>query len=64
MSSEDEEESVSFEPETKPQCLRLIEATSNFGIILDEYCDEKNLLIAESLRFDDVYNFLNELLDN
>ena len=61
MSSEDEEH-VSIE--TKPQCLRLIEATSNFGIILDEYCDEKNLLIAESLRFDDVYNFLNELLEN
>ena len=62
MSSEDEEEPVSIE--NKPQCLRLIEATSNFGIILDEYCDEKNLLIAESLRFDDVYNFLNELLEN
>jgi len=63
MSSEDEEE-VSIEPEPEPQRLRLIEATSNFGIILDEYCDEKNLLIAESLRFDDVYNFLKELLDN
>ena len=63
MSSEDDE-IIETESEQEPQSLRLIEATSSFGINLEKYCENKNLLIAESLRFDDVYNFLTELLDN
>ena len=64
MSSEDEEpEEIEIEEEV-PQDLRLIEATSAFGIKLEEYCNEKSLLLAESLRFDDIYNFLNNMLEN
>ena len=36
-------------------------------LITDDYLyfpNDKSLLIAESLRFDDLYNFLTELLDN
>ncbi len=63
MSSE-EETDIEHEEEEVPQRLRLIEATSNFGISLENYCNDKSLLIAESLRFDDLYNFLTELLNN
>ena len=64
MSSDEEEVQTEVIREQESQCLRLIEATSSFGISLENYCKDKNLLIAESLRYDDIYNFLTELLDN
>jgi hypothetical protein len=64
MSSDEEEVQTKVTVEQESHCLRLIEATSSFGISLENYCNDKNLLIAESLRYDDIYNFLTELLDN
>ena len=64
MPSDEDEDQKKVTVGKESQCLRLIEATSSFGISLENYCKDKNLLIAESLRYDDVYNFLTELLDN
>ena len=52
------------EYDEKTQEERLGDAILDFGEELEEYCVEKDLLIAESLTYKDVEEFLNSLLDN
>jgi hypothetical protein len=48
----------------KTQEERLGNAILDFGEELEEYCVEKDLLIAESLTYQDMYGFLKCVLDN
>ena len=48
----------------KTQEERLGNAILDFGEELEEYCVEKDLLIAESLTYQDMYGFLKSVLDN
>ena len=43
---------------------RLGNAILDFGEELEEYCVEKDLLIAECLTYQDMYGFLKSVLDN
>lgn len=59
-----ETEETIKEYDEKTQQKRLGNAILDFGEELEEYCVEKDLLIAESLTYKDVEEFLNSLLDN
>lgn len=50
--------------DNKTQGGRLRNAILDFGEELEEYCVEKDLLIAESLIYQDMYGFLKSVLDN
>jgi hypothetical protein len=52
------------EYDDKTQGERLRNAILDFGEELEEYCVEKDLLIAESLAYKDVEKFLGSILDN
>ncbi len=58
------EEQIEEEYDKRTQKERLGDAILDFGEDLEEYCVEKDLLIAESLTYKDVEEFLNSLLDN
>ena len=57
-------EAPSQEYYEKTQEERLGNAILDFGEELEEYCVEKDLLIAESLTYQDMYGFLKSVLDN
>ena len=59
-----ETEAPSQEYYEKTQEERLGNAILDFGEELEEYCVEKDLLIAESLTYQDMYRFLKSVLDN
>ena len=59
-----ETEEIIEEYDEKTPQERLGNAILGFGEELEEYCVEKDLLIAESLTYKDVEEFLNSLLDN
>ena len=59
-----ETEAPSQEYYEKTQEERLGNAILDFGEELEEYCVEKDLLIAESLTYQDMYGFLKCVLDN
>lgn len=59
-----ETEAPSQEYYEKTQEERLGNAILDFGEELEEYCVEKDLLIAESLTYQDMYGFLKSVLDN
>jgi len=52
------------EYDEKTQEERLGDAILDFGEELEEYCVEKDLLIAENLTYQDMYGFLKSVLDN
>ena len=52
------------EYDEKTQEERLGDAILDFGEELEEYCVEKDLLIAECLTYQDMYGFLKCVLDN
>ena len=52
------------EYDEKTQEERLGDAILDFGEELEEYCVEKDLLIAECLTYHDMYGFLKSVLDN
>jgi len=52
------------EKKKKTQEERLGDAILDFGEELEEYCVEKDLLIAECLTYQDMYGFLKSVLDN
>jgi len=52
------------EYDNKTQGGRLRNVILDFGEELEEYCVEKDLLIAESLAYKDVEKFLESILDN
>jgi len=58
------EEQIEEEYDEKTQKERLGDAILDFGEDLEEYCVEKNLLIAESLTYKDIEQFLLSILDN
>ncbi len=62
IDSETEENIEEYDEKTQQE--RLGNAILDFGEELEEYCVEKDLLIAESLTYKDVEEFLNSLLDN
>ena len=59
-----ETEEIIEEYDEKTPQERLSNAILDFGEELEDYCVEKDLLIAESLTYKDVEEFLNSLLDN
>ena len=59
-----ETEEIIEEYDEKTPQERLGNAILDFGEELEDYCVEKDLLIAESLTYKDVEEFLNSLLDN
>ena len=58
------EEQIEEEYDEKTQKERLGDAILDFGEDLEEYCVEKDLLIAESLTYKDIEKFLLSILDN
>jgi len=58
------EEQIEEEYDERTQKERLGDAILDFGEDLEEYCVEKDLLIAESLTYKDIENFLLSILDN
>jgi len=58
------EEQIEEEYDEKTQKERLGDAILDFGEDLEEYCVEKDLLIAESLTYKDIEQFLLSILDN
>jgi len=58
------EEQIEEEYDERTQKERLGNAILDFGEDLEEYCVEKDLLIAESLTYKDIENFLLSILDN
>ncbi len=58
------EEQIEEEYYEKTQKERLGDAILDFGEDLEEYCVEKDLLIAESLTYKDTEQFLLSILDN
>lgn len=58
------EEQIEEEYDEKTQKERLGNAILDFGEDLEEYCVEKDLLIAESLTYKDIEKFLLSILDN
>ncbi len=52
------------EYDERTQTERLGHAILDFGEDLEEYCVEKDLLIAESLTYKDIEQFLLSILDN
>jgi len=62
IDSETEETIEEYDEKTQQE--RLGNVILDFGEELEEYCVEKDLLIAESLTYKDVKEFLNSLLDN
>ena len=59
-----ETETSPQEYDNKTQGGRLRNVILDFGEELEEYCVEKDLLIAESLAYKDVEKFLESILDN
>ena len=59
-----ETETSPQEYDNKTQGGRLRNVILDFGEELEEYCVEKDLLIAESLAYKDVEKFLGSILDN
>ncbi len=62
LDSETEEQIEEYDKKTQKE--RLGDAILDFGEDLEEYCVEKNLLIAESLTYKDTEQFLLSILDN
>jgi len=62
LDSETEEQIEEYDERTQKE--RLGDAILDFGEDLEEYCVEKDLLIAESLTYKDIENFLLSILDN
>jgi len=62
LDSETEEQIEEYDEKTQKE--RLGDAILDFGEDLEEYCVEKNLLIAESLTYKDIEQFLLSILDN
>jgi hypothetical protein len=58
------EEQIEEEYDERTQKERLGDAILDFGEDLEEYCVEKDLLIAESLTYKDIEQFLLSILDN
>ncbi len=58
------EEQIEEEYDERTQKERLGDAILDFGEDLEEYCVEKDLLIAESLTYKDIEKFLLSILDN
>ncbi len=58
------EEQIEEEYDERTQKERLGNAILDFGEDLEEYCVEKDLLIAESLTYKDIEKFLLSILDN
>ena len=58
------EEQIEEEYDERTQRERLGDAILDFGEDLEEYCVEKDLLIAESLTYKDIEKFLLSILDN
>ncbi len=62
LDSETEEQIEEYDERTQKE--RLGDAILDFGEDLEEYCVEKDLLIAESLTYKDIEKFLLSILDN
>ena len=62
LDSETEERIEEYDERTQRE--RLGSAILDFGEELEEYCVEKDLLIAESLTYKDIEQFLISILDN
>ena len=62
LDSETEEQIEEYDEKTQKE--RLGDAILDFGEDLEEYCEEKDLLIAESLTYKDIEKFLLSILDN
>ena len=60
---ENDTDYINSDEEYKPVEVRIGNAVSDFSIDLEEYCKHHNLLICESLRYNDIYHFLLSILD-
>jgi len=64
--SDDESEDDELSPEEYQALveLRINDAMHEYASALNQYCKDKSLLLCESLKHEDLCNFLFELLRN